>query len=69
MNVMAIIDMRATSPAPTQLIDGKYRPSTWYMTPKTMRAKSVTPIAISIAERIRMNTGSAGTPLLSSGPA
>ena len=67
MKVMATIDMRASSPAPTQPTEGKYRPRTWYMTPKTMRAKSTTPIAISIAERTRMNLGSAGTPWLSLG--
>ena len=37
------------------------------MTPKTMHAKSATPIAISIAERTFMNLGSAGTPRLSLG--
>ena len=37
------------------------------MTPKTMRANSTTPIAISIAERTLMNLGSAGTPWLSLG--
>ena len=67
MKVSAIIDSRASSPAPTQLTAGKYRPSTWYMTPKMMKANRVTPIVISMPERTRMNTGSGGTPWLSFG--
>ena len=67
MKVIATIDMSASSPAPTQLTSGKYRPRTWYMTPKTMKANSTTPIVISIEERTLMNLGSAGTPWLSLG--